>query len=240
MTFEAQKFRLDQISTRWDAVRDPVRFVMRYAPAIERFLRVLVKNPQDAEDVAQEFLADVFRRGFPPESNLHGRFRNYLIAAVRNAARAYFRGKTLASIQIANLGEIPDPQEPQSAADREWLNSWRQCLLDRVWEALENHERKSPDSHYHAVLRLAADHPDADSQSLANQASLRPDAFRKQLSRARRKFAMLLMDEVARTLALPTPPAIEEELIDLGLMAYVRDQVRENSGRRGNLRPKRE
>jgi len=220
---EVPKSRLDQISTRWDAVRDPVRFVMRYAPAIERFLRVLVKNPQDAEDVSQEFLAGVFRRGFPPESNLHGRFRNYLIAAVRNAARAHFRGKTSASVENADLDEIPDPHEPRSAADREWLNSWRQCLLDRVWEALENHERKSPDSHYHAVLRLAADHPDADSQTLAHQAGLRPDAFRKQLSRARRKFAKLLVDEVARTLALPTPPAIEEELIELGLISFVRD-----------------
>jgi RNA polymerase sigma-70 factor (ECF subfamily) len=224
---EPPKSRLDQISTRWDAVRDPVRFVMRYAPAIERFLRVLVKNPQDAEDVSQEFLAGVFRRGFPPESNLHGRFRNYLIAAVRNAARAHFRGKSKASMQNTNLEDIPDPHEPQAEAEREWLNSWRQCLLDRVWEALENHQRQSPDSHYHVVLRLAADHPDADSQTLAHQAGLRPDAFRKQLSRARRKFAELLMDEVARTLALPTQAAIEEELIELGLMAYVREQVQE-------------
>ncbi len=227
MNTEAPKSRLDQISTRWEAVRDPVRFVMRYAPAIERFLRVLVKNPQDAEDVSQEFLAAVFRRGFPPESNLHGRFRNYLIAAVRNAARAHFRSKTHATVQNLDLEAIPDSREPEAAANQEWLNSWRQCLLDRVWEALENHERKAPDSHYHAVLRLAANHPDTDSQTLANQAGLKPEAFRKQLSRARSKFAKLLVDEVARTLAVPTPLAIDEELIDLGLMAYVRDQVQD-------------
>jgi RNA polymerase sigma-70 factor (ECF subfamily) len=225
LNIDPPKSRLDQISTRWEAVRDPVRFVMRYAPAIERFLRVLVKKPQDAEDVSQEFLADVFRRGFPPESNLHGRFRNYLIAAVRNAARAHFRRKSLATLPNADLEIIPDGYEPQAAADREWLNSWRQCLLDRVWDALENHQGKNPDSHYHLVLRLAADHPDQDSQTLADQAGLRPEAFRKQLSRARRKFAKLLVDEVARTLALPTPPAIEEELIDLGLMEYMRDEL---------------
>lgn len=223
MSAEVPKSRLDQISTRWDAVRDPVRFVMRYAPAIEHFLRVLVKNPQDAEDVSQEFLAGVFRRGFPPESNLHGRFRNYLIAAVRNSARAHFRRKSLAIIQNTDLDSLPDPRESQADAERQWLDSWRKCLLDRVWDALENHERKSPDSHYHLVLRLAADNPDADSQTLAGQAGLRPDAFRKQLSRARRKFADLLVDEVARTLSLPTPEAIDEELIDLGLLPYVRD-----------------
>jgi RNA polymerase sigma factor (sigma-70 family) len=221
------KSRLDQISTRWEAVRDPVRFVMRYAPAIERFLRVLVKNPQDAEDVSQEFLAGVFRRGFPPESNLHGRFRNYLIAAVRNAARAHFRRKSPTRIANDDLETIPDGHDSHTEAEREWLNSWRQCLLDRVWEALENQQRKSPDSHYHAVLRLAVDHPDEDSQRLASRAGLRPEAFRKQLSRARRKFAKLLVDEVARTLAVPTPLTIEEELIDLELMAYVRDQMHE-------------
>lgn len=221
MNTEAPKSRLDQISTRWEAVRDPVRFVMRYAPAIERFLRVLVKNPQDAEDVSQEFLAGVFRRGFPAESNLHGRFRNYLIAAVRNAARAHFRRKSPATIANAVLEAIPDAHSPESEADREWLNSWRQCLLDRVWEALENHQRRFPDSQYHVVLRLAADYPDEDSPSLAKRAGLGPEAFRKQLSRARHKFAKLLVDEVARTLAVPTPLAIEEELIDLGLRAYV-------------------
>jgi len=224
---DVPKSRLDQISTRWEAVRDPVRFVMRYAPAIERFLRVLVKNPQDAEDVSQEFLAGVFRRGFPPESNLHGRFRNYLIAAVRNAARAHFRRKSPATLANADLEAIPDGHGSHAQADREWLNSWRQCLLDRVWEALENHQRKSPDSQYHAVLRLAADHPNENSQALASRAGLRPEAYRKQLSRARRKFARLLVDEVARTLAVPTPLAIEEELLDLELMAYVRDQMQE-------------
>ena len=49
-----------------------------------------------------------------------------------------------------------------------------------------------------------------------------PEAFRKQVSRARRLFAELLVAETARTLDNPTPLAVEEELIDIGVMKYVK------------------
>jgi len=227
------KSRLDQISTRWEAVRDPLRFVMRYAPAIQRFLGVLIKNPQDAEEVSQEFLAGVLQRGFPPEADVHGRFRNYLIAAVRNAARMHFRRRTLVTRPNAALEQIPGPTSAEPAMDREWLESWRQCLLERVWEALERHQRKTPGNRSYDVLRLAVEHADEGSADLAARAAaahqrpLQPAAFRKQLSRARRKFAKLLVSEVARTLAVPTMLAVQEELIELGLMAYVREMLPE-------------
>jgi RNA polymerase sigma-70 factor (ECF subfamily) len=225
---DSPQARLDQISTRWESVRDPVRFVMRYAPAIQRFLGVLIKNPQDAEEVSQEFLAGVLRRGFPPEADVHGRFRNYLIAAVRNAARAHFRRRVLLTRPTADLDRLP-ASGPESDMNREWLDSWRQCLLDRVWEALERQRQQASDNQAYLVLRLTIDHPEEDSAALASRAAalcdrpLSPAAFRKQLSRARNRFARLLVSEVERTLAEPTPLAIREELVDLGLMAFVRD-----------------
>jgi RNA polymerase sigma-70 factor (ECF subfamily) len=228
MAIDLPNSRLDQISTRWEAVRDPVRFVLRYAPAIQRFLGVLIKHPHDAEEVSQEFLTSVLRRGFPPQEDVHGRFRNYLIAAVRNAARMHFRRRALDTRDNAALDQLPAPGQTDPALDREWLDSWRQCLLDRVWEALERQQQRIPGSRAYVVLRLAAQHPDEDSESLAARTAssgrrLRPEAFRQQLSRARRRFARLLVAEVARTLAVPTPLAVQEELVDLGLMVYVRD-----------------
>ena len=41
---------LEEISTRWPLIRDPVQFVMRYAPAIQKYLEALLKNTHDAED----------------------------------------------------------------------------------------------------------------------------------------------------------------------------------------------
>jgi hypothetical protein len=78
------------------------------------------------------------------------------------------------------------------------------------------------------VLRLVLDHPEDDSEALAARISdslghpVRADAFRKQLSRARRVFARLLVIEVTRTLDYATPEKVEEELTELGLMRYVR------------------
>jgi hypothetical protein len=225
------KSRLDQISTRWELVRDPVRFVMRYAPAIQRFLGVLIPRPHDAEEVSQEFLTGVLRRGFPAEADVHGRFRNYLIAAVRNAARMHFRRRTLVTCTNAVIDRFPAPEPAMPAMDREWLDSWRQCLLDRVWEGLERHQQRSTGNLCYLVLRLAVEHADEDSAALARRATalhgrrLCPATFRQQLSRVRRRFATLLVAEVARTLAVPTPLAVQEELIDLGLMPYVRGML---------------
>ena len=50
---------------------------------------------------------------------------------------------------------------------------------------------------------------------------LKPEAFRKQLSRARKRFADLIVQEVARTLVEPTLEGIKDELNCLDLMKYV-------------------
>ncbi|HND56458.1 MAG TPA: hypothetical protein PLV92_28765, partial [Pirellulaceae bacterium] len=47
---------LAEISTRWGQLNDPLQFVMRYATAIQCYLRAVVRNHADAEDVGQEFL----------------------------------------------------------------------------------------------------------------------------------------------------------------------------------------
>jgi hypothetical protein len=100
--------------------------------------------------------------------------------------------------------------------------------LDRARQALEKHERRSPGNLFHTVLSLLAEGPPDDTKALAARTSalvgrpLRPEAFRKQVSRARRMLARLLVQEVARTLDDPTPERIKEELIDLALWEYIR------------------
>ena len=56
---------------------------------------------------------------------------------------------------------------------------------------------------------------------MALRASSRPSVLR----RARRRFAELLRDEVARTLDDPTPEALVDEFIDLGMLDYMRDYI---------------
>lgn len=220
---------LDQISTRWQAINDPLQFVMRYARAIQNYLNALLKNPDDAEEVAQDFMLRVQKNGFYHASPERGRFRDYLKRAVRNASLNYLQRRRdrgpggAALVSLAAAAEVPQ------AADHAWIADWRNCLLNRTWRALDDHQRRTPGNLFHTVLRLAADHPHDDSATQAAHVAelsgrpLSAEAFRKQLSRARRLFAEFLAGETAQTLDDPTPQQVEQELSELGLMSYIRD-----------------
>lgn len=215
---------LEHISTRWPMIHNPVQFVMRYAPAIRRYVAALVHDAHDAEDVAQDFLVRVFDRGFCPENLTHGRFRDYLKSAIRYTAISHLRRRRPAQVNDQQLDSLI---QPDAQADAEWASEWRTCLLERTWQALEMHEQKNPGNLYYTVLRRYTDDPRTDSETHAAQLSaelgrpLRADAFRQQLHRARQHFAKLLLDEIRQTLHVPTTEAIEQELLDLQLLSYV-------------------
>jgi hypothetical protein len=67
------------------------------------------------------------------------------------------------------------------------------------------------------LRRLAA----ADRVAAASGRPLSPDAYRKQLSRARRLFAQLIVNEVGETLESPTRAEVLEELAEIGLRDHV-------------------
>ncbi len=219
---------LEHISTRWPLITDPLQFVLRYAPAARRYLAALVRDPHDAEDVTQTFLLRMVHHPITPDRVPNGRFRDYLKTVLRNAAITHFRQRARQALVATKLDLVPAPHD-ESHADSAWLAEWRQCLLQRAWDRLEQHERETPESLAYTVLRLAADHQGEDSTALAKRASaqagreMRADAFRKQLSRARRRFAQLLFNEVRQTLERPGIAEVVDELRDLGLMEVVRD-----------------
>jgi hypothetical protein len=217
------------ISTHWPLITDPVRFVLRYAPAVRGYLQVLLPQPADVDEVLQEFLLSVLERGFTPDRVRRGRFRDYLIATIRYRAWRYLRRKRPRPLRDDQAERLPAPAVA-APGDAEWLAGWRQCLLDRAWEALEYKQRHSPGNWHYTALKLTTDHPDATSQTLAARVAADPPlsaaAFRKQLSRARAAFARALVDEVERTLATPTPEAVLEELAEVGLLEYVRPYLK--------------
>lgn len=221
--------RIDEISTRWAVVGEPLQFVMRYGPAIKKYLHALIPNEHDAEDVCQEFLTRSLTRGFPQAAPDRGRFRKYLKAAVRNAALEFFRQRrAIEQLPLQWTAQV-EPHNEDAPADQDWLAAWRNCLLDRAWSRLHRHERTATDCPYHTVLRVAAEFPDEDQATHARRVAERTgrpmtaDAYRQQLRRARRLFAKFLYEEVAQTLEFRSPAEIEEELADLHLLQYVRE-----------------
>jgi DNA-directed RNA polymerase specialized sigma24 family protein len=217
------------ISTHWPSISDPVKFVLRYAAAIRGYLQVLLPQPADVDEVLQDILLIVLQRGFTPDRVSRGRFRDYLIATVRYRAWRYLRRKQPRPLPVEQAERLQAPAEA-APEEAEWVAGWRQCLLDRAWEALEGKQRRSPGNWHYTALKLTTDHPDVDSKTLAAQVPTVPPlsavAFRKQLSRARVAFARALVDEVERTLETPTREAVLEELAEVGLLEYVRPYLK--------------
>src|SRR4051812_24331542 len=171
-------------------IRDPEQFALRYAPAIRKYLEAMLRDADDAAEATQEFLLKGLRLGLVEPTHLRGRFREYLKGAVRNTALNCLRRKRPATPSNLPLDQVPDRSPPPDVGDSEWLAGWRGCVMDRVWHRLDAHQRESPGSLCFIVLRLTVDRPEADSAALAARAAeqtgrpIRPDAFRKQLSRA--------------------------------------------------------
>lgn len=226
---EQPHLSLDRISTQWSIINNPGQFLVRYAPAIRGYLHALLRNAHDADEVEQDFLMRVVERGFVRASPDRGRFRDYLKTSVRNAALTRLRRKKEAAVGDFVLLGLAAADSTIPGTDAQWLADWRRCLLDRVWRALDSHEHRSPGNLFYTVLRATVDHPEEDSQELAARVSAQvgrevsAEAFRKQLSRARRMFAECLVDEVAATLEEPVAAEVEAELAETGLMSYIRD-----------------
>jgi DNA-directed RNA polymerase specialized sigma24 family protein len=244
--------RLDEIPTRWSLLRlahretiasaGPARnaLVLRYARAIRNFVGALVKDPHDADEVAQEVVHRLLRGQFAAASPERGSFRRMLAVAAHNQARTLWARKRRQEGVPTDFDQLAD--DPiGSALEEEGVSAWRQALLELAWRSLEEYERTHPGSVTYSVLRLRADFPDDESDQLAARLSektgrkFRPEAARQQLRRARVRFAQALLEEVARGLEGPTPERVEEELIDVGLMPYVQDFLPEDWRTRGEL-----
>jgi hypothetical protein len=109
-----------------------------------------------------------------------------------------------------------------------FLDGWREELLAQVWAALAEVERQSGQP-YHAVLRGKVE--GLRSARLAARLSagrgkpFTEDGVRQVLRRARKKFAELLVQEVARSLQTSDSEALERELLELGLLDYCKSAL---------------
>jgi DNA-directed RNA polymerase specialized sigma24 family protein len=231
--------RLEEIGTEWGLLEQAHEdsgaagaarnaLVMRYARAIRNYVGGLVRDPQDADEVAQEVLVRLLRGQFAAASPERGQFRRMLATAARNLARTHWvrkRRRAGADVDVEALAVEGPPDETKAVA------GWRQAMLDLAWKALEDYERGHQGTVPWTVLKLRAEHPDDDSERLAARLSeqtgrpFRPEAVRQQLRRARVRFAQALWEEVARGLDDPAPERVEEELIEVGLMEYVQDFI---------------
>jgi DNA-directed RNA polymerase specialized sigma24 family protein len=231
---------LNRISTLWTVVGQAhgdtaeaatpaqQQLLQRYGRAVYRYLLGALRDPNAAEDLAQEFALRFLRGDFRGAEPGKGRFRDFVRGVLSHLVADHHRARHPRKQPLPLDGLEPAVAgEPLPDSDRQFLDSWREELLARTWEALGRVQLQTGQP-FHTVLRFRAEHPGLRSAQMAEQLSARlgkpltAAGLRQTLHRAREKFGDLLLDEVAQTLAGPTADALEQELIDLGLRDYCR------------------
>ena len=229
---------LNRITTEWNLVflahqgtpgqiTDAQKQLMsRYAGAVHRYLLAIVRDPDTAAELNQEFALRFLRGDFHRADPARGRFRDFLKRALRNLMIDYHRRQQRAPLSLDTQSDSAPVSEPPNL-DAQFLSSWRKEILDRAWKELEQYQIKTRRPYY-AVLRLRADHPDLHSPELAEKLSTQLGKpigagwVRQNLHLARQLFAEYVLDEVAGSLTDPNSENVEEELGDLKLLDHCR------------------
>ncbi|TWU08289.1 RNA polymerase sigma factor [Stieleria varia] len=230
--------RLSQIQTNWAEVfranddqssgfsNAQHEMLLRYAGAVYRYLLSAVRDPNIADELAQEFALKVVRGDFRNADPQRGRFRDFVKRSLFNLVTDFHRKRQKQSISLGTEVETLawQPTEPFS---RTFDENWRIEILNRTWKALDEADVASK-SCYSAVLKQRAQNPDLDSNALAERVSTelgceRNAAWvRQTLHRARSRFCQLLRIEVGKTLGSHNDDEIDEELASLRLLKYSR------------------
>lgn len=245
--------RLSRISTCWSLVFQAHQgaaprittaqqeLLLRYRSAIYRYLLAALREPNAAEEVAQEFAYCLVRGDFKQANPATGRFRDFVRTVVFHLIVNYQRQRKKDARLTPLPTESPDLAVldlPFADSDAEFLKLWREELLDRAWEGLASLQAGTNQPFY-AVLRLRSEQPQLTSEQMAAQLgttlgkTLKPGGVRQTLRRAREKYGDLLLEEVARSIQNSVPDQLEQELVDLGLLSYCRAALGRRADRIG-------
>lgn len=234
---------LSRIETRWSLVFQAGRgessagsataaLMERYGGAVRRYLLASLRDPDAADELAQEFAIRFLQGKFKNAAPHKGRFRDYVKRSIRHLMIDYHRSRRVRA-QRSVKEDPPDVAEEDWSAqfDRRFDAGWRDELLAKAWAGLAQFQELSGKPAY-TILRVRVDHPDLDSQALAERLSetleKKVDAnwVRVNLHRSRDRFVELLIDETAATLSDPSPESLERELIELDLYERCRPVLR--------------
>ena len=232
---ETPDARLSHLATPWTAMgqahtpdgnaEDAQALILdRYRPAVARYLHKLAGNTDAAEELAQEFALRFLRGDFKNARPERGRFRDYIKAARRNLVNDYHRQRG------ASVGTLPPESQiagGEALADLEFNDIWKKELVLRAWAALRADAEINGRLYYEA-LRLKADDPKRQAEDVAQllaehyRKPFTAAAVRQLQHRAREQFAGFLRDAVRATMPPGDAQDLDEELADLGLLAYVK------------------
>jgi RNA polymerase sigma-70 factor (ECF subfamily) len=194
------------------------------------FARLKGFKHEDAQDQTQMFLSRLIQRNSLERVDAEkGRLRAYLLTAFQNqwinqwqhdcAAR---RGGGMAMVPLDMIGAderfaseaYHEAVQPEAEYDR----AWALALINACIDIMAAEHQHNGDAERFAVLRPFLSPSSVANASLAEAASrlgMSDMAVRQRVFRLRARFAKLLREHVAGSLADPTPEAIDEEMRSL-------------------------
>src|SRR4051794_18727800 len=166
---------LTDLSTSWTTIRNahtpgPVGqaamhdLIGRYHDAVERYLKLKLRDSNLADEVFQEFWTKLLTHKLAGADRTKGRFRDYLRTVLHRLIIDHFRARKL---QPLPQGDLLDP----STNDAEFDRVWREAVIKRAMARLDTYQINTPKNRYATVLRLRLSNPKASIDDLARQLS---------------------------------------------------------------------
>jgi DNA-directed RNA polymerase specialized sigma24 family protein len=194
-----------------------------YWRPIHSFLRRQGIAQEEAEDLTQGFFALLLeRRDLSAVRREKGRLRSYLLTALkhfladeRRRAMAIKRGKGQRLIPLEELrADQSTDMEPADTltAERIYERRWVSTVLERVLKLLQDEYAPTGKAElFDSLTQLLPDEPGTPSQGdIAARFDMTENAVTQAFHRFRRRYQLLLRQEIAHTVA--TPGDIEDEL----------------------------
>lgn len=191
---------------------------------IYAYVRRWGRNPDEAEDLTQGFLADLLRReDLGKAQQERGRMRSYLLAALKNYVTSRYHhdtrqkrgGKDLQLISIEHevaehrfQNEPSGDEDPAQLFDRQWAVS----LMNRIYERISDENKDANQAKTFEALTpyLAGGEERGDYARISEQLDVSEASLRVSVHRLRKRYRQILEEEVLQTLSDPTQ--LEEEI----------------------------
>lgn len=203
----------------------------QYWAPLNSFIRAKGYSREDAEDLTQAFFERlIMRRDLAAADPARGRFRSFLLAAVRNFLlnerdrdRTIKRGGRHVHVPLEAPDDRPGFAEPADRLTPEALfeQQWVATIITRVLRRLEaeTDEARRP-LVQHLAGPMTGQVEEVPVRHLAASLGLSDGAARVALHRLRRRFRDLLREEIAQTVA--DPGDVDDEIRHLFAVASSR------------------
>jgi hypothetical protein len=213
-TSSRTSINLVRSSHSWTETNSAGGIVLRYLSPLRKQLAVVLGSSAEADAALKILLNHLVAAGFGEHGR--GRLRDFLAKAARSAAKA----RLTELERLESDREKLDRLRPES---EQWIQLWRDGLLERSWRGLERMEHLDPEKPYFTVLwtrtTMRKSSPAEWKAALETRLKRQFDPQKLETLRvdAKAAFAQILADEIVETLETPDKDAVKSEIHSLGI-----------------------